>query len=188
MRISVGTKLYLSVLSVFLVFAVGFIVFQQTREKQYKVDTLNLKLQDYNTRMEEYLHLFPDYSEQALDAYVKSHNMPHLRVTLISPSGHVMYDSSLKQSQRSLAAIFYFVNDGFGRDQPGQVTGHSLQKQSLFIPEYAVNAGRNDAKSRRQFIQRRGFVAVAPKQQHCLVQGILAAKRQWASLFEHRRH
>ena len=97
MRISVGTKLYLSVLSVFLVFAVAFIVFQQTREKQYKVDTLNLKLQDYNTRMEEYLHLFPDYSEQALDAYVKSHNMPHLRVTLISPSGHVMYDSSLKQ-------------------------------------------------------------------------------------------
>ena len=31
MRISVGTKLYLSVLSVFLVFAVAFIVFQQTK-------------------------------------------------------------------------------------------------------------------------------------------------------------
>ena len=57
MRISVGTKLYLSVLSVFLVFAVAFIVFQQTREKQYKVDTLNLKLQDYNSRMEEYCEL-----------------------------------------------------------------------------------------------------------------------------------
>ena len=68
MRISVGTKLYLSVLSVFLVFAVAFIVFQQTREKQYKVDTLNLKLQNYNSRMEEYLRLFPDYSEEALDA------------------------------------------------------------------------------------------------------------------------
>lgn len=96
MRISVGTKLYLSVLSVFLVFAVAFIVFQQTREKQYKVDTLNLKLQDYNSRMEEYLRLFPDYSEEALDAYVKSHNMPHLRVTLISPDGKVKYDSNLK--------------------------------------------------------------------------------------------
>ena len=95
MRISVGTKLYLSVLSVFLVFAVAFIVFQQTREKQYKVDTLNLKLQNYNSRMEEYLRLFPDYSEKALDAYVKSHNMPHLRVTLITPDGKVKYDSSL---------------------------------------------------------------------------------------------
>ena len=97
MRISVGTKLYLSVLSVFLVFAVAFIVFQQTREKQYKVDTLNLKLQDYNSRMEEYLRLFPDYSEKALDAYVKSHNMPHLRVTLITPDGKVKYDSNLKK-------------------------------------------------------------------------------------------
>ena len=97
MRISVGTKLYLSVLSVFLVFAVAFIVFQQTREKQYKVDTLNLKLQNYNSRMEEYLRLFPDYSEEALDAYVKSHNMPHLRVTLITPDGKVKYDSNLKK-------------------------------------------------------------------------------------------
>lgn len=97
MRISVGTKLYLSVLSVFLVFAVAFIVFQQTREKQYKVDTLNLKLQNYNSRMEEYLRLFPDHSEKALDAYVKSHNMPHLRVTLITPDGKVKYDSNLKK-------------------------------------------------------------------------------------------
>ena len=97
MRISVGTKLYLSVLSVFLVFAVAFIVFQQTREKQYKVDTLNLKLQNYNSRMEEYLRLIPDYSEEALDAYVKSHNMPHLRVTLITPDGKVKYDSNLKK-------------------------------------------------------------------------------------------
>lgn len=96
MRISVGTKLYMSVLSVFLVFAVAFIVFQQTREKQFKVDTLNLKLQDYNLHMDEYLRLFPDRSEQALDRYVKSHYIPHLRVTLISLSGKVMYDSELK--------------------------------------------------------------------------------------------
>ena len=96
MRISVGTKLYMSVLSVFLVFAVAFIVFQQTREKQFKVDTLNLKLQDYNSHMEEYLCLFPDRSEQALDRYVQSHYIPHLRVTLISLSGKVMYDSELK--------------------------------------------------------------------------------------------
>ena len=64
MKISVGKKLYLSILSVFLVFAVAFIVFQQEREKQFKIDTLNLKLQDYNSRMEEYLRLFPDFSEE----------------------------------------------------------------------------------------------------------------------------
>ena len=96
MRISVGKKLYFSVLSVFLVFAVAFIVFQQAREKQYKVDTLNLKLQDYNSRMEEYLRLFPDRSEAALDRYVKTHYMPSLRVTFVRPDGRVVYDSELK--------------------------------------------------------------------------------------------
>ena len=96
MRTSVGTKLYLSVLSVFLVFAVSFIVFQQAREKQFKIDTLNIKLQDYNARMAEYLRLFPDHSEEALDRYVKTHHMPNLRVTFVRSDGRVLYDSELK--------------------------------------------------------------------------------------------
>ena len=41
----VGRKLYLMVLTVFLVFAVSFIMFQQTREKQYKISTLTMKLE-----------------------------------------------------------------------------------------------------------------------------------------------
>ena len=50
-KISIGNKLYFSVLSVFILFAAAFIVFQQTREKQYKTDRLNMQLQDYNARM-----------------------------------------------------------------------------------------------------------------------------------------
>ena len=100
MRTSVGKKLYFSVLSVFLVFAVAFIVFQQTREKQYKIDTLNLKLQDYNSRMEEYLRIFPNRSEDALDRYVKSHYIPSIRVTFVLPDGRVVYDSRLKDYSR----------------------------------------------------------------------------------------
>lgn len=37
--------MYFSVLAVFLVFAVSFIVFQQAREKQYKIGTLTIKLE-----------------------------------------------------------------------------------------------------------------------------------------------
>ncbi len=96
MKISVGKKLYLSILSVFLVFAVAFIVFQQEREKQFKIDTLNLKLQDYNSRMEEHLRLFPDFSEEALDRYVETHYIQNIRVTLIRANGDVLYDSKLK--------------------------------------------------------------------------------------------
>ena len=119
MKISVGNKLYLSVLSVFLVFAVSFIVFQQAREKQYKVDTLNLKLQDYNSRMEEYLSLRPDRSESALDHYVKTHYMPSLRVTFVRPDGRVVYDSELKNythmaNHASRPEVAQALRDGSG--------------------------------------------------------------------------
>ena len=96
MKNSVGTKLYLSVLSVFLIFAVSFIVFQQEREKQYKIDTLNLKLQDYNKHMEESVRLLNLRTEAQLDHYVDSHNFPNLRVTIIRTDGKVTYDSRLK--------------------------------------------------------------------------------------------
>ena len=94
--ISVGNKLYLSVLSVFVLFAAAFIVFQQTREKQYKIDSLNIRLQDYNARMEDWLHERPMPSEEELDRYVATHAMPELRVTLINRQGKVIYDSRLK--------------------------------------------------------------------------------------------
>lgn len=54
---NVGRKLYFSVLTVFLVFAVSFIVFQQDREKQFKINTLTLKLANYNELLMEDLLL-----------------------------------------------------------------------------------------------------------------------------------
>ncbi len=93
---SVGTKLYACVLSIFILFAVAFIVFQQAREKQYKIDTLNLKLQDYNAHLEENLHEDGIVDETRLNAYVARHSMPDLRVTIITHEGKVVYDNRLK--------------------------------------------------------------------------------------------
>ena len=95
-NISVGRRIYLSVLSVFVVFAAAFIVFQQNREKQYKIDSLNIRLQDYNTRMEESMQNMKTIDEHTLDDYVREHAMPELRVTLIDRHGRVFYDSRLK--------------------------------------------------------------------------------------------
>jgi signal transduction histidine kinase len=99
MKISVGQKLYFSILIVFLLFAVSFIVFQQTREKQYKIDTLNIRLQDYNDHMEETLAMMGLHDERALDEYVDEHPLAGLRVTLITPSGRVFYDNKRKDYQ-----------------------------------------------------------------------------------------
>ena len=96
-RLSVGTKLYASVMAVFLAFAVAFIVFQQNREKQYKIDTLNMRLQNYNVGMMDYCRTIGHQpTESELNHYVLTHYMPHLRVTLITPKGRVVYDNLLK--------------------------------------------------------------------------------------------
>ena len=44
-RLSVGMKLYASIMTIFVLFAVAFMIFQQSREKQFKIDTLDTKLQ-----------------------------------------------------------------------------------------------------------------------------------------------
>ena len=93
-KLTIGTRLYLSVLSLFLLFAVAFMVFQQYREKQYKVDTLNLRLQDYNNQMHEALANSPKSNQETwLNRYLCRHPIRDLRVTIINQKGRVLYDN-----------------------------------------------------------------------------------------------
>lgn len=94
-NISVGNRIYFSVLSVFLLFAIAFIVFQQVRENQYKIETLDMRLQDYNERMNEWMSYTDSINEHTLNIYVRSHGFTGLRVTLIEKNGKVVYDSNL---------------------------------------------------------------------------------------------
>jgi signal transduction histidine kinase len=95
-KITVGQRLYASVMTVFLLFAISFIVFQQYREKQYKIDTLNLKLQEYNDRMAEAMRSCPGAGEAWLTRYVERHPVRGIRVTLITVHGRVVYDNVRK--------------------------------------------------------------------------------------------
>ena len=90
----VGRKLYFTVLAVFLVFAVSFIVFQQMREKQYKISTLTMKLEGYNALLEEDLAFHHD--KDIISTFVRDHESKDLRVTLVRPDGKVVYDNMRK--------------------------------------------------------------------------------------------
>jgi signal transduction histidine kinase len=99
-QLSVGNKLYLSVVSIFIAFAVAFIIFQYNREKQYKADMLNLHLQGYNDHMNLWLTLSGNKSEQALSEYVRQHHENSIRVTLIDRKGNVLFDNLRKDYAR----------------------------------------------------------------------------------------
>ena len=87
----VGRQLYFMVLAVFLVFAVSFIVFQQAREKQYKISSLTMKLEGYNALVEQALS-----SGKDVDSFVSNHHYKDWRVTLVRPDGKVVYDNMRK--------------------------------------------------------------------------------------------
>ena len=80
-RPTVGQKLFVGVIAVFLVFASTFIVYQQAREKQFKIDALNIRLQDFNDRMADATPL-----DDAVVAV--ANNDPHDREMLVTTIDH----------------------------------------------------------------------------------------------------
>lgn len=121
LKTSVGTRLYISVLAVFIVFAAAFIIFQHEREREYKINSLNSRLQDYNSRMIETLEYIGSYSEEALDRYVRNHHIHGLRVTLIKRDGRVVYDNMYKDyvkmdSHKNRMEVREAISNGNGFD------------------------------------------------------------------------
>ncbi|TGX96777.1 ATP-binding protein [Bacteroides acidifaciens] len=90
--LSFSRKLFLSVISLFLVFVICFIAYQYQREREYKVELLNTKLQDYNSRLYERMDEQP-LDDGIINDYINNHILEDLRVTLIDLDGNVIYDS-----------------------------------------------------------------------------------------------
>lgn len=120
-RFTVGQRIYFSVISIFLLYSAAFIIFQQRREKEYKINVLDIRLQDYNLRMNESLSLRGDWSEQAIDKYVRTHDMPNLRVTIVRRNGKVVFDNVQKdyahmQNHSDREEIKEALSHGHGTD------------------------------------------------------------------------
>lgn len=86
-------KLFLSVISLFIAFAICFMAFQYRREKEYKIELLNTQLQNYNDRLNDFLRDSDTPDTSLLDKYVREHTLEDLRVTLIRKDGKVLYDN-----------------------------------------------------------------------------------------------
>lgn len=94
-KLSVGKQLFWGTLLLFLAFAIMFIVFQQQREKQFKIDVLNLHLQDYNYRLYDKAHGLKT-DEKIIDRFIQTNPIQHIRVTMIDADGNVFYDNCRK--------------------------------------------------------------------------------------------
>ena len=85
-------RLFLLVIILFLFFSGTFAVYQYQREKLYKSGILNIQLQNYNNKLFEFIQTEP--TDDTLKNYVETHLIPHLRITLITVDGEVIFDNS----------------------------------------------------------------------------------------------
>ena len=90
MKISYRKKLFFSFLLIFALFTVGIIVFEQNRERTYKTEALEEKLDAYAQVFNE------AYRRNVSADTILTDFPPHIRVSVIDNQGFVIYDNTIK--------------------------------------------------------------------------------------------
>lgn len=92
-KLSLGTRLYLTIASLFIIFAIGSIFVQQYGEKRYRQSLIDEQLQAYNNHLTNSINLEQPIDETSLDNYVDNYEIDSLRLTIINLEGEVIYDN-----------------------------------------------------------------------------------------------
>ena len=147
--LSFSRKLFLSVISLFLVFAACFIAYQYQREKEYKVELLDTQLQDYNERLQQELRSIPDSLwTSTLNRYIAKGSYRDLRVTIVNLQGRVLYDSYNETSQEAFSnhinrqEVQKALKNGKGYDlrRTSETTGIHYFYSATLYPQYIIRS------------------------------------------------
>ncbi len=139
--LSFSRRLFLTVISTFIVFAFCFLCFQYNREKIYKSEMLNIQLQNYNQRLYDFINKTGQLNIDSLQTYVTTHIIPNLRVTLISSSGKVIYDNVQKDWES--------LNDHSDRKE--------VQEALIYGSGYAISRRSESVKNEEFFYSAHYF-------------------------------
>lgn len=93
-NISLSSKLFIVVSTLFLSFALCFLFFQYQREKTYRLNILNTRLQDCNNDIRDLLISSPE----SLTAFEERLKKEGIRVTVLDMQGSVQSDSQAADS------------------------------------------------------------------------------------------
>ena len=88
-------KLFLTIVSLFLIFVILIGYYQYRREKAFRIDLLTEQIQGYNNQIYEFSEV-NGLSDSTVQKVMQFLNVDDLRITIIDFSGQVLYDSEAK--------------------------------------------------------------------------------------------
>uniref|UniRef100_A0AB33J4M4 histidine kinase n=1 Tax=Prevotella sp. GTC17259 TaxID=3236795 RepID=A0AB33J4M4_9BACT len=138
---TIGQRMFVLVLTVFILIVALLLSMNHVRESRHKAELINLRLQDYNDRMYEVLELTGKNNETAIAKYVSTHRVDSMRVTLIRPSGRVVFDNEVKDythipnhKNRKEVATALQQGSGFDISRNSQTLGHKYFYSATYYP------------------------------------------------------
>ena len=107
---------------IFLVFTILILTYLYKREKDYRIGTLNDELYNITRITDNYIRVNTIYENEKysiLDSLVNLLPHPNLRISIVSPDGEVLYDSSVPdwksmENHKNRPEIIESLNSDFG--------------------------------------------------------------------------
>ena len=135
--------------------ALPILAYQYQREKEYKVDLLDIQLQDYNERLHQELARIPDSLwNTTLERYLQKYIKQDLRITVVNVQGDVLYDSYENQKlgnhiNRPVVQKALAEGKGYDVRRTSETTGVPYFYSATLYEGYIIRSALPDRKSTR---------------------------------------
>jgi two-component system, OmpR family, phosphate regulon sensor histidine kinase PhoR len=99
-RKTIKSKLFLYFFSLFAIFTISILLFQQNREKQFRIAQLENRLNDYSDLVNRFINVngIPQKGDYTLmDSLKKLVPPDEIRITVLNTGGKVLYDNSVAE-------------------------------------------------------------------------------------------
>lgn len=133
--------MFITVLLLLSVLVIGFISYQYQREKQFKIGILHTQLKDYNHQLAEAVGSAGTIADSTVSAYIGSHPLRGLRVTLLNTRGKVLFDNGSRHYatlpshlERPEIKMALLTGEGYEINRHSSTTNENYFYAATYLP------------------------------------------------------